>query len=134
MTAQSFEFPTTAIPQADDSSCGKEREVTTALICDAPLLRSGLQHVLSGTPFVIAEEGLATAARLVSERAREPALVILAVKQLSSRTPEMVRQVKERHPAARIVVLSNHFDLGLCGRGLMQESTAFVSLTTAARS
>jgi hypothetical protein len=44
MTEQSFEFPTTALPQADDGSCGNE-EVTTALICHNPLLRSGLQHM-----------------------------------------------------------------------------------------
>ncbi len=118
MTAQSFEFPTTAIPQANDSSCDKEPEVTTALICDSPLLRSGLHHMLSGTPFMVAEEGPTTDPRLVSARAREPALVILAVNQLSSRTPEMVRQVKARHPAARIVVLSNHFDLEFVRQGL----------------
>jgi two-component system nitrate/nitrite response regulator NarL len=111
MAAQRFEFPTTALPQADDSSSGNEPEVTTALICDTPLLRIGLQHTLSGTPFMVAEEGLTTDPRLVSGTAQEPALVILAVNQPSSCTPEMVRQVKARHPAARIVVLSNHFDL-----------------------
>jgi two-component system nitrate/nitrite response regulator NarL len=118
MATQRFEFSTTTIPQADDSSCGKEPEVTTALICDTPLLRSGLQHILSGTPFVIAEDGHATAARVVSGEAREPALVILAVNQLSSRTPEMVQQVKERHPAARIVVLAEQFDLEFVRQGL----------------
>ena len=138
MTAQSFEFPTTMVPQADDSSCGKEPEVTTALICDTPLLCSGLQHMLSGTPFVMAEEGPATDPRLGSERAREPALCILAVNQLSSRTPEMVRQVKARHPAARIVVLSNHFDLEFVRQGLeagvngfcLTESSRMVLITS----
>ena len=118
MTAQSSEFPTTAIPQADDRSCGNESEVTTALICDTPLLRSGLQHILSGTPFVIAEEGLTADPRPVSGKAQEPALVVLAVNQPSSCTPEMVRQVKERHPAARIVVLAKQFDLEFVQQGL----------------
>jgi two-component system nitrate/nitrite response regulator NarL len=85
--------------------------VTTSLICDNTLLRSGLQRVLSGTPFVVAEEGPAANPGSVRKTAQEPTLIILAVSQLSSCTPEMVRQAKERHAAARIVLLADQFDL-----------------------
>jgi len=85
--------------------------VTTSLICDNTLLRSGLQRVLSGTPFVVAGEGSAANPGSVRKTAQEPTLIILAVSQLSSCTPEMVRQAKERHAAARIVVLADQFDL-----------------------
>jgi two-component system nitrate/nitrite response regulator NarL len=37
----------------------------------------------------------------------------------------MVRQVKERHPAARIVVLSNDFDLGFVRQGLEAGANGF---------
>ncbi len=113
MTEQSFEFHTMALPQADDSSCAKEPEVSTALICDNSLLRTGLQRILSGTPFALVEDGPATDPRLGSEVAQGPALVILAVSLPSNRTPKMVRQAKERYPATRIVLLADHIDFAL---------------------
>ena len=113
MTMQTIKLVPEPTLQTKDQASGLETTVATALICDNSLLRSGLQHILSGTPFVIPDEGARTGSRLVSEKAQEPALCILVVDQLSSRTPEMVRQVKERHPAARIVVLADYLDPGL---------------------
>jgi len=86
--------------------------VPTTLICDNFVLRKGLQHILSGTPFVISDGSPATGSRLVSEKAQGPSLVIVAVSKLCSGTPEMVRQVKERSLAARIVVLADRLDPG----------------------
>jgi two-component system, NarL family, nitrate/nitrite response regulator NarL len=110
MTAQTVDFPATATSRADGRAGSAEPAVPTALICDNSLLRSGLQHILTGTPFVIVEGSPATGSRLISGVVQEPALVILAVSQPSSHTPEMVRQVKERHPTARIVVLAEHLN------------------------
>jgi two-component system nitrate/nitrite response regulator NarL len=118
MTVKQFEAPTTAMSQTDSSASGLGSEVTTSLICDNTLLRSGLQRVLSGTPFVVAEESPAASPGSVRKTAQEPTLIILAVSQPSSCTPEMVRQVKERHPAARIVVLAKQFDLEFVQQGL----------------
>ena len=107
MTAQTVEFPGTATPRADGCS---GPEVPTALICDTPLLRSGLHRILSGTPFALVEDSPMTDPRLGSGKAREPALVILAVGQPSGHTPKMIQQVKAQHPAARIAVLAERFD------------------------
>ncbi len=117
MTAQRFESPATAIAHAEDRSSDCGREVTTALICDTPLLRSGLQRVLSETPFALVEDSPVTDPRLGSEGGQEAKLVILAVGQPSNRTPEIFRQAKERHPAARIVLLADHVDLALVTQG-----------------
>jgi two-component system nitrate/nitrite response regulator NarL len=117
MTAQRFESPATAIPHAEDRSPDCGREVTTALICDTPLLRTGLQRILSDTPFALIEDGPATDPRLGSEGGQEAKLVILAVGQPSSRTPKMIRQAKERHPGARVVLLTDHVDLALVTQG-----------------
>jgi two-component system nitrate/nitrite response regulator NarL len=95
------------------ASGGKGSTVPTALICDNPLLRRGLQHILSGTRFVILEEAPATGLRLINEVAQEPALAILAVNKLCSRVPEKVQQVKERYRAERIVVLADYLNPGL---------------------
>lgn len=125
MTAQSLDFPDTATPQAADRSGGLGSEVPTTLICDNSLLHSGLQRILSGTAFVLVEDPPATDPRLGIEVAQGPALVILAVSQLASRTTEMVQQVKERHPVARIVLLADHFDPEFVRQGLEAGANGF---------
>jgi two-component system, NarL family, nitrate/nitrite response regulator NarL len=125
MTAQSLDFPAIAIPQAADRSGGLGSEVPTTLICDNSLLHSGLQRILSGTQFTLVEDAAATAARLGIEVAQGPALVILAVSQLSSRTTEMVRQVNDCHPVARIVLLADHFDPEFVRQGLEAGANGF---------
>jgi two-component system nitrate/nitrite response regulator NarL len=115
MTAQTVEFPGTATPRADGRS---GPEVPTALICDTPLLRSGLHRILFDTPFALVEDSPMTDPRLGSGKAREPALVILAVGQPSGHTPKMIQQVKAQHPAARIAVLAERFDPEFLRQGL----------------
>ncbi len=132
MTGQRFEFPATATPQAADRLGDLGPEVATALICDTPLLRSGLQRLLSGTPFVLVEVGPAPDPRLGSDGAPGPALCILARNQLSSRTPEMIRQVKERHPAARIVLLADQIDSGAVTQACAEGANGFC-LTSSSR-
>ncbi len=117
MTVQQYGAPTTAMFQTDSSASGLGPEVTTSLICDNTLLRSGLQRVLSGTPFVVAEESPAASPESLRKNAQEPKLIILAVGQPSLHTPERLRQIKDRHPAARIVLLADHLDLGTVTQG-----------------
>ncbi len=97
---------------SNSTAGGMEPVVPAALICDNSLVRSGLQRVMAGTPFVVTEEKPTTDLKTPSEEAQEPALCILVAHHLSSHTSEMVRQVKDRHPNARIVVLADHLDLG----------------------
>jgi two-component system, NarL family, nitrate/nitrite response regulator NarL len=132
MTAHSLAFPTPATSRIDRGSRAIGPEVTTALICDNSLLRGGLQHILLGTPFALAEEGPAADSRLISGTVQEPALIILAVGQLSGQTPDMVRQVKGRHPTARIVVLAEHFNPEFLRQGLDAGMSGF-SLTSSSR-
>ncbi len=93
------------------------RELATALISANSLLRSGVRQVLSGTPFKVIVEGPEADPRLVGRRRGQPSLVILAANQLSNHTPDTVRQIKERHPAARVVLLADHFDLETVTQG-----------------
>ena len=132
MTMQTIKLVPEPTLQTKDQASGLETTVATALICDNSLLHSGLQHILSGTPFVVPDEWATTGSRLSSEKAQEPALVLLAANQLSSRTPEMVRQVKERHPAARIAVLAEHFNPEFLRQGLEAGVNGFC-LTSSSR-
>jgi two-component system nitrate/nitrite response regulator NarL len=117
MNAHSSAFPTTVLSQTDRDTSDNGPEVSTDLICDTPLLRSGLQRILAGTPFTLVGESPATDPKLGSEAGQEVKLVIVAVGQPSTRMPEMVWRAKERHPAARIVLLADRLDLGLVTQG-----------------
>lgn len=85
--------------------------VSTALICDSFLLRSGLQHILRDTPFAIAETAPVTGPKRLHYCALNTGLVIIEATQNTARVLEVVRQVKERSPQTRVVALADQFDL-----------------------
>ncbi len=114
MMAQSL---ATRLHQTATTTSNSEPRVSTALICKSLLLRTGLQSILSGTPFVIAEEFPSEWPGLISQEAQEPTLVIFATDRLPSGMLQMVRQTKEHFPAARIVVLAEHFDSDFVQQG-----------------
>jgi two-component system nitrate/nitrite response regulator NarL len=87
--------------------------IPAALICDNLLLRSGLQTIFHGTPFAVVEATSATISGRLPQIASQPALVIIEVKQNASRLWEVVRQVKDQCPQARIMALADQFDLSL---------------------
>ncbi len=102
----------TRLHQTGTTTSNSEPRVSTALICESLLLRTGLQYVLSGTPFVIAEEFPSDWQGLINQEAHEPTLVIFATNQHPSGMLQMVRQTKEQLPEARLLVLADHFDFG----------------------
>jgi two-component system nitrate/nitrite response regulator NarL len=103
--------------QAGTTVSNSEPRVSTALICESLLLRAGLQYILSGTPFMIAEEFPSEWPGLISQGAQEPTFVIFATNRVPSGMLQMVWQTKERFPEARIVVLADHLDLGFVQHG-----------------
>jgi two-component system, NarL family, nitrate/nitrite response regulator NarL len=114
MTAQRF---STRLDQTHTPVSGLGPEASTALICDSPVLRAELQHILAGTPLTVAEGFSAAWPTLVSGRVQEPTLVIFAANRLPSSMLKMVQRTKERFPAARIVVLADYFDLRFVRHG-----------------
>jgi two-component system, NarL family, nitrate/nitrite response regulator NarL len=104
--------PNPTLP-TDDRASGVEPTVATALICKSSLLRSGLQQILRGTPFVLAEAGTFTGPRLIQDGTPEPALFIIEAGQDTSRMLEVVRAAKQRSAHTRVVVLADQFDLGI---------------------
>jgi two-component system, NarL family, nitrate/nitrite response regulator NarL len=100
-----------------DDRPASELVVTTALICDNSLLRSGLQQVLKGSSFVIAEAASVAGSRRFQKLVPEAALVLIEASQNTGRVLEMVRQVREQAPKARIVVLTKECDLDFMRQG-----------------
>jgi two-component system nitrate/nitrite response regulator NarL len=77
--------------------------VTTVLVCQNNLIRSGIEHILSGTRFVISAE--------TDEQTSEaPALCLIYADQAAYDVREAVNRLKTRWPSVRTVLLSDHLE------------------------
>ncbi|MGF9763632.1 response regulator transcription factor [Microvirga sp. 0TCS3.31] len=112
MTAQTLTLVHDRSLDADTPSPRFTSAIPTALICDSPLLHSGLQHVLRDTPFAIAEAASVTGPKRFQYCAPNTALVIIEATRNTGRVLEGIRQVREQSPETRIVALADQFDLG----------------------
>ena len=112
MSAQTTQLPPKPLLANNLKPNGSEAEIATALIGDNNLLRSGLQQILQGTPFVLVEVASAAGPRRLNLLASQPALVLIDASQGIYQVLEVVRQVRERYPEARIVTLADQFDFG----------------------
>jgi two-component system, NarL family, nitrate/nitrite response regulator NarL len=117
MTAHSANAAMTTLGQADIAS-QPEPKVITALIGESALLCTGLQHILSETPFASASMVTVTGPDLHRDMTEPPALVIWVVSPPSGQTPGVIKHVKQHYPEARLVALADHFDLGFVQQGL----------------
>jgi two-component system nitrate/nitrite response regulator NarL len=117
MTAQTLTLEHDRSSQADPEPSSLLPAIPTALICDNALLRSGLQQILSGSLFAIVEAASVTGPKRLQYCAPNTGLVIIEATQNTGRVLEVIRQVRERSPEARIVALADQFDLGLVRSG-----------------
>jgi two-component system nitrate/nitrite response regulator NarL len=118
MATQRIEITPERLCQRDLIAGGSGTWVTTALIGENSLMRKGLQHILSGTPFALAEEALITDSTLSRIWDEAPALFLIDANQDGGHVADMARQVKEAHQQARVVALADHFDTRFVGLGL----------------
>jgi two-component system, NarL family, nitrate/nitrite response regulator NarL len=79
--------------------------VTTVLVCQNTLVRSGISHLLSGTRFVISDEPLDHPSEL-------PILCLIHIDQVTADVTERVERLKAKWPSARVVVLTDHMEPG----------------------
>jgi two-component system nitrate/nitrite response regulator NarL len=100
---------------SDTSSTIHPAAIPTALICDNVLLRSGLRHILQHTPFDLATATSETG--LLQHAALEPALILIDAHQTTGRMLEIIGQMREHFPQARIVALADQFDLSFVRSG-----------------
>jgi two-component system nitrate/nitrite response regulator NarL len=77
--------------------------VTTVLVCQNTLVRSGISHLLSGTHFVIAEEALEQTSEL-------PILCLIHDSQTNEELVGIVGKLRAQWPSARVVLLSEHME------------------------
>jgi two-component system nitrate/nitrite response regulator NarL len=80
------------------SSC-----VTTIVVCQNTLARSGISHLLSGTHFVISDATFEHPSEL-------PILYLIHIDRVTDEVGETVVRLKAQWPSARVVVLTDHME------------------------
>jgi two-component system, NarL family, nitrate/nitrite response regulator NarL len=111
MTAQTLTLVHDRSLDADTPSTRFTPAIATALICDNPLLRSGLQHILRDTPFAVVEAASVTGPKRLQHCAVDTALMIIEASQNTGRVLEVIQEVRAQSPETRIVALADQFDL-----------------------
>jgi len=89
---------------------GPESCMVRVHVYAAPLLGMGLENILAGTRFLVAH----AEARGISDRPppqSPPAeLFIVDEKYRPNEIPDLIAELKAQNPAARVIVLADHFD------------------------
>jgi two-component system, NarL family, nitrate/nitrite response regulator NarL len=75
--------------------------VTTVLVCQNTLIRSGISHILSGTHFVISD-------KTPEQTSERPILCLIHADQAPDELTETVERLKAQCPSARVVLLTEH--------------------------
>jgi two-component system nitrate/nitrite response regulator NarL len=73
--------------------------VTTVLVCQNNLIRSGISHILSGTRFVLSDETLEQRSELVG-------LCLIHADQAADEVSATAERLKSQWPSARVVLLT----------------------------
>ena len=86
--------------------------VTTVLSCKNSMLREGLKHILSSTRFKLHSEGMTRDEILLDQNVPGSSfLVILDANLYPAMLAHGIASIKEQYPQARVVVLSDSFNL-----------------------
>lgn len=86
--------------------------VTTVLSCKNSMLREGLKHILSSTRFKLHSEGMIRDEIILDQNVPGSSLlVILDANLFPSKLAQGIFSIKDQYPQARVVVLSDSFDL-----------------------
>jgi two-component system, NarL family, nitrate/nitrite response regulator NarL len=86
--------------------------VTTVLSCKNSMLREGLKHILSSTRFKLHSEGMTRDEIILDQNVSGSSfLVILDANLYPAMLAHGIASIKERYPQARVVVLSDSFNL-----------------------
>lgn len=86
--------------------------VTTVLSCKNSMLREGLKHILSSTRFKLHSEGMSRDEIILNQNVPGSSfLVILDANLFPSKLSQGILSIKDQYPQARVVILSDSFDL-----------------------
>jgi two-component system nitrate/nitrite response regulator NarL len=97
------------------------QNVTTVLICQNILLRTGISHILSGTRFDLVQEA-GDPSILSTFPEGVPVLFLICEGRSPCEYAQTVKDVKAQHPHSRVVLLADNMDpqdvVEICKQGL----------------
>ncbi|KFG69457.1 response regulator transcription factor [Microvirga sp. BSC39] len=108
--------------------------VTTYLLCRNTLLRTGIAQLLAGSQFALSGDASAGVPDLSATDDNPPTLILICESLSQEGYEELLGELKERCPGARLVLLSDHLEPqaigqlveaglnGLCSMGMSQEA------------
>jgi two-component system, NarL family, nitrate/nitrite response regulator NarL len=97
----------------------KDREeFVTILVCDNPLLSTGLEILLANTRFAVSEIGFHEPSPRRPHLYTQPDLFIVDASNSSQDKLEFIKRLKVQQPDARVVVVSSHFDVSFVRLGI----------------
>jgi len=85
--------------------------VTRVHVRASPLLRTGLGQILDGTRFVLADPAPQSSSRLSEDDAQAADLFIVDRTERPHEISYLIAELKMQHPAARVIVLADRFEL-----------------------
>jgi two-component system nitrate/nitrite response regulator NarL len=89
-----------------------EVQVSTVLVCNNPMLREGLKHILSDTRFgICSEDSISDDAGQCQGAETSQLLFIVDSNHDRGKPAERIRSMRIQYPAAKVVVLANHFEM-----------------------
>jgi two-component system, NarL family, nitrate/nitrite response regulator NarL len=83
------------------------KHVNTVLICQNLLLRAGIDHILSGTRFVLADEACGDLSSLPVFEDKVPMLFLICESRAADEHAATVEELKARCSSARVVILAD---------------------------
>lgn len=110
--SQAFAYRDAIINVARDPA----QSVSTYLICSNALLRSGFDHILSGTQFSLSEKVYKDHAELPQICGTDQILLIMCAHGTVNEPEQVVEGLRERCPKARIVIVADHLEPGILAR------------------
>jgi len=90
-----------------------ELQVSTFLVCNNPMLREGLKHILSDTQFRIcpAEQITEDPDHDLTPLGASAVLFIVDANHDRGNPADRIRDIRIQYPSAKVVVLANHFEM-----------------------
>jgi len=107
-------------------SSGISPHITTLLICRNTVLQAGLRHILSDTPFALADDVFDPASDVSVFAGSEPVLILLCESLSSNEYLGTLERLKTQCSSAWVVILADHlepnavvrlYEAGLSGLG-----------------
>ncbi|MBQ0819748.1 response regulator transcription factor [Microvirga sp. HBU67558] len=96
--------------QLPSAASGTSPSIATLLICRNTVLRAGLRHILSDTPFALADDVLDPASDVSVFARSEPVLVLLCETLSADEYLGTVERLEAQCPSAWVVILADHLE------------------------